>query len=149
MSQIHNYNIKMLKPQDILLGILKIYAFYRKIQQRALGPGESTAGVTQYLPLRVQPITQWFTEGCIWSIVVTQLRLVLRLHVNTSIPGTMPQEPCHRNPGKGAKPDHVIQVNCGELRTHASYKTTRTRENFNNRGTKNDPPFRRTMINSL
>ena len=47
---------------------------------------------------------------------------------------TMPQEPWH--PGKGAKPDCVIQLNCGEVRTHASYKTTRTWENFNNQGTK-------------
>ena len=46
MSQIYNANIKRLKLQDILLGILKIYSFYWKIQQRTLGPGESTAGVT-------------------------------------------------------------------------------------------------------
>ena len=48
--------------------------------------------------------------------------------------GTMPQEPWH--PGKDAKPDHVIQLNCGEVRTHANYKTTRTWENFNHGGTK-------------
>ena len=47
----------------------------------------------------------------------------------------MPQKPWH--PGKDAKPDRVIQLNCGEVRTHASYKTTRTWENFNNQGTKN------------
>ena len=46
MSQIYNDNIKSPKPQDILLRILKIYAFYWKIQQRAEGPGESTAGVS-------------------------------------------------------------------------------------------------------
>ena len=46
----------------------------------------------------------------------------------------MSQEPWH--PGKDAKPDRVIQLNCGEVRTHASYKTTRTWENFNNRGEK-------------
>ena len=46
MSQIYNDNIKRPKPQDILPRILKIYTFYQKIQQRALGPGESTAGVT-------------------------------------------------------------------------------------------------------
>ena len=46
MSQIYNDNIKRPKPQDFPLGILKIYAFYRKIQQRASGAGESTAGVT-------------------------------------------------------------------------------------------------------
>ena len=46
MSQIYNDNIKSPKPEDILLRILKIYAFYWKIQQRAEGPGESTAGVS-------------------------------------------------------------------------------------------------------
>ena len=45
--------------------------------------------------------------------------------------GTMPQEPWY--PEKGAKLDCVIQPNCGEVCTHASYKTTRTWENFNNR----------------
>ena len=48
--------------------------------------------------------------------------------------GTMPQEASH--PGKGAKPDRVIQLSCKEMRTHASYKTTRIWENFNNQGTK-------------
>ena len=55
MSQIYNDNIKRPKLQDVLLGILKIYAFYLKIQQRALGPGESTAGVSWGPPLRIQP----------------------------------------------------------------------------------------------
>ena len=48
--------------------------------------------------------------------------------------GTMPQEPWH--PAKGAKPDRIIWLNCEEAHTHASYKTTRTWENFNNQGTK-------------
>ena len=30
------------------------------------------------------------------------------------------------HPGKGAKLDCVIQLNCGEVLTHASYNTTRT-----------------------
>ena len=34
------------------------------------------------------------------------------------------------------KPDRIIQLNCGEVRTHASYKATRTWDNFNNQGTK-------------
>ena len=42
----HYDNIKKPKLQDTQLGILKIYAFCRKIQQRASCPGESTAGVT-------------------------------------------------------------------------------------------------------
>ena len=44
----------------------------------------------------------------------------------------MPQEP--RHPGKDAKPNHIIQLNCREMRTYASYKATRTWENFNNQG---------------
>ena len=68
--------------------------------------------------------------------------------------GTMPQEPWH--PGKAAKPDRtdrVIQLNYGEVRTHASYKTTRTWENLNMGELKqvrknNDPPFTKTMIKS-
>ena len=43
---------------------------------------------------------------------------------------TMSQEPQH--PGKVARLDCVIQLTVGELYTHASYKTTRTWENFNN-----------------
>ena len=46
MSQTYNYNIKRSKLQDIQLGILKVYAFCWKIQQRALGPGESAEGFT-------------------------------------------------------------------------------------------------------
>ena len=46
MSQIYDDNIKKPKLQDILLGILKIYTFYWKIQQGTSGPGENTAGVT-------------------------------------------------------------------------------------------------------
>ena len=46
MSQTYNDNIKRPKLQDIPLGILKTYAFCRKFRGRALGPGESTAGVT-------------------------------------------------------------------------------------------------------
>ena len=45
-----------------------------------------------------------------------------------------PQET--RHPGKDAKLDRVIQLNCGEVHTHASYKATRTWENFNSHGTK-------------
>ena len=47
---------------------------------------------------------------------------------------TMPQELWH--PRKGAKPDRVIQLNCGEVRLYTSYKTAKTWRNFNNRETK-------------
>ena len=52
----------------------------------------------------------------------------------TSSFGTMPQEPWH--PGKGAKLDCIIQLNCKKVHTHSSYKITRTWENFNNQETK-------------
>ena len=45
MSQRYNDNIRRQKPQDTQLEILKIYSFCQKIQQRALGPGESAANV--------------------------------------------------------------------------------------------------------
>ena len=38
------------------------------------------------------------------------------------------------HPGKVAKWDRVIQLNCGEVHTHASYKTTRTQEYFDKWG---------------
>ena len=80
MSQTYYDNIKKPKLQDTLLGILKIYAFCQNIQQRALCPRESTAGVKQYLPLRIYPKTQWFKGECLWSTLV-MLRLVSRLHI--------------------------------------------------------------------
>ena len=85
-------NIKRQEPKENQLGILKIYTFCQKVQQRALGPGQSTAGVT-YLSMKIDP------KSC---------RIFPR----------------------------VIQLNCGEVRTYASHKTTRTWENFNNRGTR-------------
>ena len=68
---------------------------------------------------------------------------VYMLHANTSIPGIYwrerPKRQAHLelwHPGKGGKPVRVIQLNCGEVRTHVSYKTIRTWQNFNNWGTK-------------
>ena len=48
-------NIKRPKPQGTQLGVLKIHAFCRKIQQRPLGPVDGAAGVTQYLSLKIHP----------------------------------------------------------------------------------------------
>ena len=53
MSQTYD-NTKRPKPQDIQLGILKIYAFCWKIQQKVSGPGESAAGVV-YLFMKIHP----------------------------------------------------------------------------------------------
>ena len=87
------------------------------------------------------PKTWRIKEGHSWSIAIIcwGYMLTLQSDQNEMIEpagtfGTMPQEPWH--PGKGAKPDCVIQLYFGKVRTHASYKTTRTWENFNNRETK-------------
>ena len=80
-----------------------------------------------------------------WCIVVTvnvgvettcfKLWRILKETTEPAGPfGAIPQEPRHL--GKDAKPDHVIQLNCREMRTHASYKATRAWENFDNLGTK-------------
>ena len=125
MSQRYNNSIKRPKPQDTQLGILQIYAVCRKIQQRALVPGESTAGVRQYQSLRIHPKNLWYKEGHSWSIVVTQLKLVSMLHAYTSILTYIEENDqpadfklCHRNPdifGKGAEPNRIIQLNCREV----------------------------------
>ena len=68
-------------------------------------------------------------------MVTLQVLAYIKETTETAGPfGTMPQEPWQH--GKGFKPDHVIQLNCGEVHAHASYKTTRIWENFNNQGTK-------------
>ena len=50
--------------------------------------------------------------------------------------GTILREPSGKRSGSSAKPNRVIQLNCGEMRLYASGKTTRTWESFNNCGTK-------------
>ena len=52
MSQRYNDNTKTPQPKENQLGILKIYAFCQKIQQRASSPEESTAGI-RYLSMRI------------------------------------------------------------------------------------------------
>ena len=53
MSQRYNDNKKRPKPKENQLGILKVYTFCWKIQQRASIPSENVAGVT-YLSMRIQ-----------------------------------------------------------------------------------------------
>ena len=48
-SQKHSENTKRPKSKENQLGILKIYAFCQKIQQRASGPGESATWLHIYL----------------------------------------------------------------------------------------------------
>ena len=53
-------------------------------------------------------------------MLTLQILTILNETTETADPfGTMPQEPWHA--GKGAEPDRVIQLNCGEVHTHASY----------------------------
>ena len=66
-----------------------------------------------------------------WGYMLTWC-LLKELIEPTSPFATMPQEPWH--PGKGAKLDYIVQLNCGEVHIHASYKTIRTWENFNKWG---------------
>ena len=54
MGQRYNDNTKRPKPKENQLEILIIYAFCRKTQNRASGPGEIIVGVT-YLSMRINP----------------------------------------------------------------------------------------------
>ena len=54
MSQRHNGNTKRSNPKENQLGISKIYAFYWNIQQVALDPGVSFAGI-RYVSMRIHP----------------------------------------------------------------------------------------------
>ena len=86
MSQGYNNNIKRPNLQDTQLGILKTYKFCQKIQQRVLGPGESTAGVMKYLSLKIHPKLSDSMKGAVGAqLRLTWLRLVSRLHSYTSV----------------------------------------------------------------
>ena len=143
----YNDNIKRPRPQDAQLEILRIYASCRKIQKRVSGPGvrcwRYVVHVFENTPksLVVQGRAQLEHSSHIVKVGVE----VTCFHFNpwrilneTTEPGglfgTVPQKSWH--PGKSAKLDDVIQLNSGEVRTHASHETTRTWENFNKRGTK-------------
>ena len=166
MSQIYNGNTKRPKPKENHLRILAIpyreFKHFAGNSSKGLGSRrercQSQVSIFENIPKKLPHLspksyrnfTQWFRERHSWSIVVTQLRSVSRLHVNTSSRrilketteettpfGTTRQELSHL--GKGVKPDRVIQLRSEEVRTHASYKATRTWENFNRRGTKMIP----------
>ena len=110
-------------------------------------PGEGATGITQYVfeNMPKNLVVHWRAQLKYSSFIVKVGVEATCLHFNpwcilkeTTEPvgpfGTMPQKRWH--PGKGTKLDRIIQLNCEEVRTHTSYKTTRTWENFNNRGTK-------------
>ena len=140
------------------LGILKIYAFCQKIQRKTSSPGECCwCYISIYenapqncciFPLKVATTllsgsrkgTTEYSSHIVKVGVEATCKHFKPWHILKELTepagpfGTMPQKPCH--PGKGAKLDQVIQLNCREVHTHASYKTTRTWENFDNRRTK-------------
>ena len=81
MRQRYNDNTKRPKPKENQLGILKIYAFCQKIQQKTSGPGErcwcyisiyenAPKKLLHLTPKNCHNFTQWFKEGHNWSIAV-------------------------------------------------------------------------------
>ena len=81
MRQRYNDNTKRPKPKENQLGILKIYAFCQKIQQKTSGPGEhcwcyisiyenAPKKLLHLTPKSCHNFTQWFKEGHNWSIAV-------------------------------------------------------------------------------
>ena len=101
ISQIYN-NTKRPKPKENQLGILGIssreFTHFAGNSSEGLRSRrehcwgyisifENTSKNLLYLsPKSCHNFIQWFRKRCSWSIVVTQLRLVLRLHANTSSP---------------------------------------------------------------
>ena len=83
MAQRYNDNTKRPKSKENQLGILKIYEFCQKFQQRASGPGEccwgyvsiheNTSPKKNLPPKSCFKFTYWFMEGHSLSIVVTLL----------------------------------------------------------------------------
>ena len=122
MSQIYNDNTKRPKPKENQLGILGMlpreFTHFAGNSPEGLGSRREHrwdyVSLFENMPkklLHLSPeschnFTQWFREGRSWSIVITQLRLVLRLHANTSSPDVywrkrpsqwVHLELCHRN----------------------------------------------------
>ena len=121
---------------------MKIHVFCWKIQQRDSAPGESAAGFKQYLICHgecIQNFSGSKEDAVKVGVEATCSHFnpccILREMTKLAGPfGTVPRKPWHR--GNNAKTDHIIQLNCGEVCTHASYNTTRKWENVNNWGTK-------------
>ena len=65
MGQRYNDNTRRQKPKQNQPGILKNYAFFRNIQQRASDPGKTAAGVT-YPSMRIHP-----KSCCIFPLKIT------------------------------------------------------------------------------
>ena len=85
MNQRYIDNTKKSQLKDNQPGILKIYVFCQKIQQRGSGPGDSTAGIT-YLSTRIHPKCchispknyHIFPKSCLQLYLVVQWRAQLQ-----------------------------------------------------------------------
>ena len=125
MNQRYNGNIKRPKPQDKQLGNLTFTHFAGKF---ILGPRYQENTPKNVV---VQGRVQLEHSSRIVKVGVEatcQHFNLWRMLKETTEPagtlGSMPQG--SRLLGKGAKADRVIQLSCGKVRTHASYKITRT-----------------------
>ena len=95
-------------------------------------------------PKSCHNFTSWFKEGHSWNIVVKSSWNIVKASVEASCKHfkswRVLKESTKPSGLFGSVPlelwDQVAQLNCWELRTHASNKSTRTQEKFNNQGTK-------------
>ena len=74
---------KMPKVKENQLWILKIYAFCWKIQQRALGPGESAAGVT-YLSENIHEKLPHLSQKCCCNLELEHSRHIVKVDVEAT-----------------------------------------------------------------
>ena len=134
-----NDSTKKPKPQDTQIGDLKNLSILPENSSRGLwsrrehcwGYVSGSENTNKKLILKsIFPLKVATTLLC-----GARMCYMLTIQALTLKPlGTMPQEPWH--PGQGAKLDHVIHFNCGKVWNHASCKTTRKWESFNNREAK-------------
>ena len=134
MSQIYNQKLKRSKPQDTQLGILKMYAFCRKFSR---GPQVQERALLMLRSICPRKYTQKRSGSSKGEVGAQQSHS--QVGVNTSSPAVywrkqpnwrVHLELCCRNH------DIRIVLSNSTAHTHASCKTTRTQENFNNRVTK-------------
>ena len=149
------------KKKENQLGILKFYTFCQKIQQRPVGLGESywerSIGFTYQSRKYIWKVALSSPKKLLQFYLVGQGRAqlehsshIVKVGVEATCWHFKPDiywrkqpnwwahlELCHRNPDILERvPNQIALSSCGEVCTHASYKTTRTWENFNNWGTK-------------
>ena len=100
-----------------------IVSVFENIPQNLLVQGRVQLEHISHIKIGVQA-TYFKTSFSPWRILKETTKLAVPF-------GTLSQETWL--PRKLAEPDRIIQLNCREVCTHASWKITRTRKNFNNR----------------